>query len=127
MASFIMLSFIPTQLKAETEKSTAAAVTTKTTESTDVNAIATANAAEDARAEAQLSRLEEIKAMDMSELTPSEKKELRDEVHMIQNQQDRHDRDRGYGDGDGRRHHRGGIVFVGGGGLLLILLILLLL
>jgi len=127
MASFIMLSFIPTQLKAETEKSTAAAVTTKTTESTDVNAIATANAAEDSRAEAQLSRLEEIKAMDMSELTPSEKKELRDEVHMIQNQQDRHDRDRGYGDGNGRRHHHGGVVFVGGGGLLLILLILLLL
>ena len=127
MASFIMLSFIPTQLKAETEKSTAAAVTTKTTESTDVNAIATANAAEDARAEAQLSRLVEIKAMDMSELTPSEKKELRDEVHMIQNQQDRHDRDRGYGDGNGRRHHHGGVVFVGGGGLLLILLILLLL
>ena len=124
---FIMLSFNPTQLKAETEKSTATAVTTKTIESTDANAVTTVNAAEDAKAEAQLARLEEIKAMDMSELTPSEKKELREEVHMIQDNQERHDRDRDRNDNDGPRHHHGGMIFIGGGGILLIILILLLL
>ena len=120
-----MLSFIPFQLKAETVKSSSATLTTKTVESTDVNSNATAVA--DARAEAQLARLEEIRAMDMSELTPSEKKELREEVHAIQNEQD-HDRyrdnDRHHGDYDGpRHHHRGGAIFIGGGGLLLIILI----
>ena len=127
MTALIMLSFIPSQMNAETVKSTSPAVTTKTVESTDVN-VSAATAA-DAKAEAQLARLEEIRAMDMSELTPSEKKELREEVHAIQNEQD-HDRfrDNDRRDNDGpRHHHRGGVVFLGGGGLLLIILILLLL
>jgi len=128
MTVCFMMSFIPTQLKAETEKSATTAVTTKTIETTDVNATKAADAAEIAEANALMTRLEEIRAMDMSSLTPSEKKELREEVHMIQNQQDRHDRDRNrYDDGGQRHRHGGNVVFLGGGGLLLIILILLLL
>ena len=80
MTVFFLLSFIPTQLKAETEKSAATAVTSKTVESTDVNATTIANAAADAKAETELARLEEIKAMDKSNLSASERKALRKEV-----------------------------------------------
>ena len=122
MTAFLMVSFIPSQLKAETIKSEATELTT------GINAATAANAVADARYDAQMTRLEEIKAMDLASLTPSEKKELRDEVHAIQNDQDRHDRDRDRYDNDGPRHHRHGeVVFLGGGGLLLIILILLLL
>jgi len=122
MTAFLMVSFIPSQLKAETIKDDATTVTA------DVNATAASMAVADARYDTQMTRLEEIKAMDLSSLTPSEKKELREEVHVIQNEQDRHDRDRDRYDNDGPRHHRhGGVVFLGGGGVLLIILILLLL
>jgi len=86
-------------------------------------------ASEVAESNANIARLEEIRSMDMSELTPAEKKELREEVHMIQNEQEVIVRDHNRYDNDGPRHHRhgGGIVFLGGGGLLLIILILLLL
>ena len=119
--AFLLLSFIPFQLKAETEKTSATIVTTKTVESTDVNA------AEVAKEDAQMARLEEIRTMDMSNLTPAEKKELREEVHSIQNAQDDHymDRDRDHHDRDHRHHH--GMYFGIGGGLLLIVLLILLL
>jgi hypothetical protein len=119
--AFLLLSFIPFQLKAEAEKTSATIVTTKTVESTDVNA------AEIAKEDAQLARLEEIRTMDMSNLTPAEKKELREEVHSIQNAQDDHymDRDRDHHDRDHRHHH--GMYFGIGGGLLLIVLLILLL
>ena len=115
MAAFLLLSFIPVQLKAETDSKTATTIVTKPAESTT--------------ATTQLARLEEIKAMDLSTLSRSEKKELRQEVRAIKNDQD------GYGrrhhDGDGRnyegRHGGGEVFFIGGGGLLVILLIILLL
>lgn len=128
MVALIMLSFIPTPLRAATEKSATTIVSTRTSETTDNNEATVAGISDAARSEAQLARLEEIRAMDMSSLTPSEKKELREEVHAIQNEQDDHYRDRDRHDNDGPRHHRhGGVVFIGGGGLLLIILILLLL
>ena len=119
--AFLLLSFIPFQLKAEPEQTSAPIVTTKTVESTDVNA------AEVAKEDAQMARLEEIRTMDMSNLTPAEKKELREEVHSIQNAQDDHymDRDRDHHDRDHRHHH--GMYFGIGGGLLLIVLLILLL
>ena len=115
MAAFLLLSLIPVQLKAETDSKTATTIVTKPAESTT--------------ASTQLARLEEIKAMDLSTLSRSEKKELRQEVRAIKNDQD------GYGrrhhDGDGRnyegRHGGGEVFFIGGGGLLVILLIILLL
>jgi len=115
MTAFLLMSFIPTQLKAATESKPVSVSAIKTIESTT--------------ASTQLARLEEIKAMDLSTLSRSEKKELRQEVRAIKNDQD----------GYGRRHHDGGdrnyegrrgggeVFFIGGGGLLVILLIILLL
>ena len=113
MAAFMLLSFAPLQSKAVTEPDEKATVTAKPVVLDD--------------ATTQLARLEEIKAMDMSTLNRSEKKELRKEVREIKNDQD----------GRGRRYHDGnrsnvnvrssGTFYVyGGGGLLLILLIILL-
>jgi uncharacterized membrane protein YgcG len=110
--AFLMLSTIPTQLKAADDTKTTSATTTIAVETTDA---------------VQLARLEEINAMDLSSLSRSEKKELRNEVKMIKSNQD--GRSRRYREGrnyDGR--HGGGTVFVyGGGGLLLIILLIILL
>ena len=134
MTSFLLLSFIPSQLKAAMNATTTVTANANVTEatksavSTDVNAANVAEATEVAESNANIARLEEIRAMDMSELTPAEKKELREEVHMIQNEQEVIVRDHNRYDNDGpRHHHHGGMVFIGGGGLLLIIIILLLL
>jgi len=80
-----------------------------------------------ANEEVQLSRLEEIKAMDLSKLNQSEKKELREEVLEIQNSQYGRGRHGGYygrgyyGHNYGRMHH--GFL----PGLLIILLLIALL
>ena len=126
MTAFLMLSFFPTQLKAETEKSASTAVTTKTVESSDANATTSVNVAETARYDKELARLDEIKAMDLSTLTPAEKKELREEVRSIQNDQEDHDRIRDR-DRDGDHHHHHGMYLSIGGGLLIIILLILLL
>jgi len=149
MAAFSMLLFLPIQLKAETETGKTSIVTTEA----DVNSIAPTNTNESADAislseiaafeavnATQVARLEEIKAMDLSMLSRSEKNALREEVKTIQNDRDQYRR-RDRGRHLGRRHHQrdydgnyyqgrhgGGAVFVfGGGGLLLILLLILLL
>jgi len=136
MTAFVLLSFNPIQLKAATEKnvSTAAITNATSTEAsnksveTDINTAKVSEAAEIAESNANIARLEEIRSMDMSALTPAEKKELREEVHSIQNEQEVIVRDHDRYNNDGpRHHHRGGVVFLGGGGLLLIILILLLL
>jgi hypothetical protein len=85
---------------------------------------------------ADLARLNEIKAMDFSTMSRSDKKELRKEVREIKNDQDGRGRYRerhggryheGRG-GDGYNGRRGGgtVYFMGGGGLLVLILILLL-
>ena len=137
LSIFILLTFIPVQVKAENDKNTAPAVSSKsgdTTESltsnnatSDVTSAESLASAESAKYDVEISRLEEIKTMDRSELTAAEKKELRDEVHGIQRDMDRHDRDRDRNDNDGGRYHHGGIYFSIGGGLLVILLLILLL
>jgi hypothetical protein len=115
MMAFVLLSIVPAQSKAAAEKDVALVAVSKPVESTDANA--------------KLARLEEIKAMDMSKLNRSEKKELLKEVRSIRDDQ--------YGYGHGRRnhngggdrnyggHHRGGY-YMGGTGLLVLLLIILL-
>jgi len=134
MTAFLLLSFMPARLKAETKQNASTEVITKTVESTDANASlvnktaesADVNTVENARANAQLARLEEIKAMDMSTMTSSEKKELREEVKSIQNEQNYYgDRDGDHHDRD-HHHHHGMFIGVGGGLLIIILLILLL-
>jgi len=115
MTAFVLLLIVPTQSKAAVEKDVALVAASKPVESTDANT--------------KLARLEEIKAMDMSTLNRSEKKELLKEVRLIRDDQ--------YGYGHGRRnhngggdrnyggHHRGGY-YMGGTGLLVLLLIILL-
>jgi len=119
MTAFMLLSIIPTQSKAATEKDVALVAASKPVESADANA--------------KLAQLEEIKAMDMSTLSRSEKKELLKEVRTIKDDQYGHGRR--YRDGGGRNHdggdrnygghHRGGY-YMGGTGLLVLLLIILL-
>lgn len=125
--AFMMLSLIPAQLNAANEtktKSESLAVA-----KTDSPTLAISN--DLAVYNAQMARLEEINAMDMSTLSRSEKKVLRTEVKAIKNDQDqrsRRYRDRGDRDNYNNGRHGGGTVFIyGGGGLLLILLIILLL
>jgi hypothetical protein len=113
--AFLMVSAIPNQLKAADDTKKSSATTTISVETEDA---------------VQLARLEEIKAMDLSSLSRSEKKELRNEVKLIKSNQD--GRSRRHRDGrDGRNYdgrHGGGTVFIyGGGGLLLIILLIILL
>ena len=114
VVAFMMLSFVPAQLKASEDNKTVSVSTSTTVESTDA---------------AQLARLEEIKAMDLSILSRSEKKELRNEVKAIKNDQDEHRRrgPEGRREYNGGRRHGGVVMVTAGGGLLLILLLILLL
>jgi hypothetical protein len=118
MITFMALSIIPSPLSAANE-------TKVKSESPTVAA-----ASDLSITTAQLARLEEIKAMDMSTLSRSEKKVLRTEVKAIKSDQD--ERRRRYNNGpygnDNNGRHNGGVVIVSaGGGLLIILLIILLL
>jgi hypothetical protein len=102
MTAFMLLTIIPTQLKAEKEVTPVSSPATKPAESTETTA----------EVNAILARLKEIKAMDMSKLSAAEKKELRKEV--------RQDRVR-------IRSHSNGIIYIGGGTLLLIIILIILL
>ena len=123
--AFMVLSLIPAQLNAanETKTKTESLAVAKT----DSPTLAVSN--DLAVYNAQMARLEEIKAMDMSTLSRSEKKELRTEVKAIKNDQDersRRYRDRGYRDNYNNGRHGGTVFIYGGGGLLLIILLILL-
>ena len=71
-----MIFLIPNQLKAETEDVQIMHAATETVD--DIEALDS-----DAESEVLLSRLEEINEMDKSDLTHSEKRELRKEVRQI--------------------------------------------
>ena len=115
LATFFMLSVVPTQSKGATDEG--------------ARAITTAKISEPAIPNSQLTRLNEIKEMDMSTLNRTEKKELRKESRSLKNDQygqsRRHDNGRHGGDYDGRRSG-GTVYFVGGSGILIVLLIILL-
>lgn len=130
LSTFLMLSVIPTQLKASTESNPAATNNASTIKSTETNV--------------GTDRLNEIKAIDISALSSSENKEALKEASPLKNDQDgRHSRYRNRhpnrnvdvtiradhrvrGDGyyEGRHRHSG--AYVGGGGVLLLILILIL-
>ena len=115
LATFFLLSIVPTQSKGATDGGAVAITTSKISETPSPNS--------------QLTRLNEIKEMDMSTLNRTEKKELRKESRSIKNDQygqgRRHNNGRNGGDYDGRRSG-GTVYFVGGSGLLIVLLIILL-
>jgi len=99
--AIMMLSFIPSQSKAANNTETGTTATTKSIESTDAAQLA--------------ARLDEIKAMDMSKLSRSEKKELRNEVKTIKSTQD---------ETYVVHHHHG--IYLGVGGVLVVVLIIIL-
>lgn len=74
---FLLLLILPTQIKAGTKTSTP---------SNDATSIASTKTIESAEAQVLLTRLEEIKAMDMTMLNSIERKELRKEVRSIKSQ-----------------------------------------
>ena len=99
--ALMMLSAVPSQLKAADKTKSVITATTKA----DVSTVAALSA-----------RLDEIKAMDKSTLSRSEKKELRSEVKAIKSAQDEvvvvgH-------------HHHG--AYIGLGGVLLVVIIIIL-
>lgn len=66
MTALLLLTFMPTQLKAETDPMASSTANPKTVELAEANAL--------------IARLGEIKDMDKSSLNSSEKKQLRKEV-----------------------------------------------
>jgi hypothetical protein len=129
-----LLVFIPVHMYAENEKNSTmnAGVINVETKS---NTVHETNVAVLSESDAQLTRLEEIKSMDMSTLSRAEKSELREEVKAMSNEQPRWRRSHRHGndnydgrseDNRGRRHESGSIFIFGGTGLLLLLVLLLL-
>ena len=115
LATFFMLSVVPSQSKGATDEGAKVVTAPKISEPSIPNN--------------QVIRLNEIKEMDMSTLNRSEKKELRKEARSIKEDQygqgRRHDNGR-HSDGYDGRSTRGSIYYVGGSGLLIVLLIILL-
>ena len=97
MTALVMLSFIPMQLGAVTGVAPVPMDSTRTVEVTEPNVL--------------ISRLDEIKAMDKSNLTSPEKKALRKEVREIKNE---------------LKRNSGGI-YISVGALLIVIILLILL
>ena len=95
LAAFLMLTVIPTQLKAGSETVTTTTEATKKAESKEANEL--------------LARLDVIKTMDKSDLKSSDKKALRKEVRSIK----------------GRLKELGGGVYLSVGAIIIILLLLI--
>ena len=72
MTAFLSLTFVPTQLKADSEKVQTSAAVTKASES--------------AKAKVLLARLDKINEMDKSKMSSQEKLHLRKEVRSIKSQ-----------------------------------------
>lgn len=101
--------------------------TISATNETNPVALASAEKTASLEVEKQLSRLEEIKAMDLSKLNQSEKNELRGEVLAIQNSQYERGRHGGYHARGNYDHHYGGRHHGFLPGLLIIILLIALL
>jgi hypothetical protein len=98
MTVLMVLAFMPSNVKAVTEKGKTTTVAVKTVDSNEATVLIT--------------RLNEIKAMDMSTLSSVDKKQLRTEVRSIRailNQMD------------------GGVIYISAGALLLIIILLIIL
>lgn len=126
MTASMLLLFSSAQSKAATETNPASTTATTIVKAEEPNT--------------EVVRLNEIKAIDVSALSSSDKKELLKEDLTIKNDQDRHGR-RGYGRrnrgnvdvtvrSDGRRnydgYHNHSGAYIGGGGVLILILILIL-
>lgn len=107
MTVFTLLLFSPAQLKAGTDDKTVSATVSTTVKSAEANA--------------SIVRLNEIKAMDMTTMSKSEKKELRKEVRSIKSETKTNSESK-YIEGS-----NGGIYISIGAAILIVLLLILLL
>ncbi len=113
MAAFLLLLFSPDQLRADTETAT---IPNKV--ETETSTTETVNSAE---ANARIDRLMEIKVMDVSTLTASEKRVLRKEVRSIRSEM------KANGETAVADSRNNGIYLSAGGLIIVILLLVLLL
>lgn len=95
LVSFVLLTFIPVQLKATTEKVPVTATDTKKVVTPEAKAL--------------IAKLEDFKKLDRSTMSPDEKKSMRNEVRTTKN----------------RLHEIGGGVYISAGALIIILLVLI--
>lgn len=115
MTACMLLLFIPLHLNAADANGNIAVEVPKATTIEATNTVTTTEF------DADLARLEEIKSMDLSTLSRSEKKELRAEVKTIKSDME----SKGYK--DSKAIDGGGIYISVGGALIIILLLILLL
>ncbi len=99
MTAFMLLTIIPTQSKAATKENSSSVTATKTTGTVSEEDMAI------------MARMKEIKAMDMSKLSPQERRHYRNEYRS----------DRSH-----MRSHST-VYFAGGGGLLLVVVLIIIL
>jgi len=109
MSAFVMLFVIPTQLKAETETAPVAVVAPVPVATVDASVL--------------VARVEAIKAMDISTLSTTERKELRKELRAIKSDL----KDRKKSDVYASTTSNGGIYLSVGAIIIIILLLILLL
>ena len=113
MIACLVLLFSPANLRADTENAKIPNMVDTETSTTE-----TVNSAE---ANARIDRLMEIKVMDVSTLTASEKRELRKEVRTIRSEM------RANGEATVADSRNGGIYLSAGGIIIVVLLLILLL
>ena len=109
LLAFVLQSFIPEQVYAKKDKSPVVVATTETAQSTDVSLL--------------VARVESIKAMDMSDLSSTERKELRKELREIKNDL----KARSESDANATATTNGGVYLSVGAIIIIILLLILLL
>lgn len=109
LLAFILQLFIPDQVYAKKDKNPVQTTSLKAVEATDVGVL--------------VARVEEIKAMDMSTLTASERKDLRKELRSIKNDL----KARGDSDLQATAINNGGVYLSVGAIIIIILLLILLL
>jgi len=109
MTAFALLLIVPTQLKAETEANAVPVATTTTVKSTDMSVI--------------IARVETIKAMDRSEMSSLEKKELRKELRAIKSDL----KEKSKSDANSAAINNGGVYLSVGAIIIIILLLILIL
>lgn len=124
MAACMLLLFVPTQLKAANENGAVAVEAIKASPIDATNASETINTLAVTDYDADIARLEEIKAMNLSSLSSSEKNELREEVKMIKKDMESLDNNMNK---DKVNRKDGGVIYISAGTVLLILILILLL
>ena len=109
MTALVLLFIVPTQLKAETEAKPVSVTLISTVKTTDMSVA--------------MARVEAIKAMDRSEMSSLEKKELRKELRAIKSDL----KDSSKGDANAATINNGGVYLSVGAIIVIILLLILIL